>query len=190
MRTLKHMRNDKQNALLRNIEFAPFSSSSWYFQPKWELEDLSFRYLEPDKYYDLVDQMKQKRQAREDIVNDTMEQLTKALGEAGIKAGYQGDDPKHFIVSKKKKKDNRDLSQIYDLLVDRVIVDTVNRDCYAVLGIAHSIWKPLPYRFKDYISMPKPTCINHCILRLLVRGATCRNPNSYMGKCIVFPNMA
>lgn len=156
MRTLKHMRSDKQKRIAKEtLEiFAPLAHRLGIFNVKWELEDLSFRYLEPDKYYDLVDQMKQKRQAREDIVNDTMEQLTKALGEAGIKADIKG-RPKHFCsIYKKMKKDNRDLSQIYDLLAVRVIVDTVP-DCYAVLGIAHSIWKPLPYRFKDYISMPK-----------------------------------
>ena len=156
MRTLKHMRSDKQKRIAKEtLEiFAPLAHRLGIFNVKWELEDLSFRYLEPDKYYDLVDQMKQKRQAREDIVNDTMKQLTKALGEAGIKADIKG-RPKHFYsIYKKMKKDNRDLSQIYDLLAVRVIVDTVP-DCYAVLGIAHSIWKPLPYRFKDYISMPK-----------------------------------
>ena len=156
MRTLKHMRSDKQKRIAKEtLEiFAPLAHRLGIFNVKWELEDLSFRYLEPDKYYDLVDQMKQKRQAREDIVNDTMEQLTKALSEAGIKADIKG-RPKHFYsIYKKMKKDNRDLSQIYDLLAVRVIVDTVP-DCYAVLGIAHSIWKPLPYRFKDYISMPK-----------------------------------
>lgn len=156
MRTLKHMRSDKQRRIAKEtLEiFAPLAHRLGIFNVKWELEDLSFRYLEPDKYYDLVDQMKQKRQAREDIVNDTMAQLTKALGEAGIKADIKG-RPKHFYsIYKKMKKDNRDLSQIYDLLAVRVIVDTVP-DCYAVLGIAHSLWKPLPYRFKDYISMPK-----------------------------------
>jgi len=156
MRTLKHMRSDKQKRIAKEtLEiFAPLAHRLGIFNVKWELEDLSFRYLEPEKYYDLVDQMKQKRQAREDIVNDTMNQLTKALGEAHIKADIKG-RPKHFYsIYKKMKKDNRDLSQIYDLLAVRVIVDTIP-DCYAVLGIAHSLWKPLPYRFKDYISMPK-----------------------------------
>ena len=156
MRTLKHMRSDKQKRIAKEtLEiFAPLAHRLGIFNVKWELEDLSFRYLEPEKYYDLVDQMKQKRQAREDIVNDTMSQLTKALEEAHIKADIKG-RPKHFYsIYKKMKKDNRDLSQIYDLLAVRVIVDTIP-DCYAVLGIAHSLWKPLPYRFKDYISMPK-----------------------------------
>lgn len=156
MRTLKHMCSDKQKRIAKEtLEiFAPLAHRLGIFNVKWELEDLSFRYLEPEKYYDLVDQMKQKRQVREDIVNDTMRQLTKALSEAHIKADIKG-RPKHFYsIYKKMKKDNRDLSQIYDLLAVRVIVDSIP-DCYAVLGIAHSLWKPLPYRFKDYISMPK-----------------------------------
>lgn len=156
MRTLKHMRSDKQKRIAKEtLEiFAPLAHRLGIFNVKWELEDLSFRYLEPEKYYDLVDQMKQKRQVREDIVNDTMSQLTKALSEAHIKADIKG-RPKHFYsIYKKMKKDNRDLSQIYDLLAVRVIVDSIP-NCYAVLGIAHSLWKPLPYRFKDYISMPK-----------------------------------
>ncbi len=156
MRTLKHMRSDKQKRIARETMeiFAPLAHRLGIFNIKWELEDLSFRYLEPDQYYDLVDQMQQKRQTREDIVNDTMQQLEKSLKEANIKADVKG-RPKHFYsIYKKMKKDNRDLSQIYDLYAVRVIVDAVP-DCYAVLGIAHSLWKPLPYRFKDYIAMPK-----------------------------------
>ncbi len=156
MRTLKHMRSDKQKRIAKEtLEiFAPLAHRLGIFNIKWELEDLSFRYLEPDKYYDLVEQMQQKRQAREDIVNDTMNQLSKALSDAGITANVKG-RPKHFYsIYKKMKKDNRDLSQIYDLYAVRVIVDTIP-ECYAVLGIAHSLWKPLPHRFKDYIAMPK-----------------------------------
>lgn len=156
MRTLKHMRSDKQKRIAKEtLEiFAPLAHRLGIFNIKWELEDLSFRYLEPEKYYDLVEQMQEKRQAREDIVNDTMVQLKKALEEAHIKADVKG-RPKHFYsIYKKMKKDNRDLSQIYDLYAVRVIVDTIP-DCYAVLGIAHNLWKPLPYRFKDYIAVPK-----------------------------------
>ena len=98
--------------------------------------------------------MKQKRHTREEIVNDTMKHLQEALDQAGIKANVKG-RPKHFwSIYKKMKKDNKDLSQIYDQYAVRVIVDTV-QECYAVLGIAHGLWKPLPHRFKDYISMPK-----------------------------------
>lgn len=157
MRTLRYMRSDKQKRIAQEtLEiFAPLAHRLGIFNIKWELEDLSFRYLEPDKYYDLVDQMKQKRHVREEIVNEAIDVLKKALDEAHIHCEING-RPKHFYsIYKKMKKDNRDLSQVYDLFAIRVIVDNV-KDCYGVLGIVHSLWKPLPYRFKDYIAMPKP----------------------------------
>lgn len=157
MRTLRYMRSDKQKRIAQEtLEiFAPLAHRLGIFNIKWELEDLSFRYLEPDKYYDLVDQMKQKRHVREEIVNEAIDVLKKALDDAHIHCEING-RPKHFYsIYKKMKKDNRDLSQVYDLFAIRVIVDDV-KDCYGVLGIIHSLWKPLPYRFKDYIAMPKP----------------------------------
>ena len=157
MRTLRYMRSDKQKRIAQEtLEiFAPLAHRLGIFNIKWELEDLSFRYLEPDKYYDLVEQMKQKRHVREEIVNEAIDVLKKALDEAHIHCEING-RPKHFYsIYKKMKKDNRDLSQVYDLFAIRVIVDDV-KDCYGVLGIVHSLWKPLPYRFKDYIAMPKP----------------------------------
>lgn len=157
MRTLRYMRSDKQKRIAQEtLEiFAPLAHRLGIFNIKWELEDLSFRYLEPDKYYDLVDQMKQKRHVREEIVNEAIDVLKKALDDAHIHCEING-RPKHFYsIYKKMKKDNRDLSQVYDLFAIRVIVDDV-KDCYGVLGIVHSLWKPLPYRFKDYIAMPKP----------------------------------
>lgn len=157
MRTLRYMRSDKQKRIAQEtLEiFAPLAHRLGIFNIKWELEDLSFRYLEPDKYYDLVDQMKQKRHVREEIVNEAIDVLKKVLDEAHIHCEING-RPKHFYsIYKKMKKDNRDLSQVYDLFAIRVIVDDV-KDCYGVLGIVHSLWKPLPYRFKDYIAMPKP----------------------------------
>ena len=157
MRTPRYMRSDKQKRIAQEtLEiFAPLAHRLGIFNIKWELEDLSFRYLEPDKYYDLVDQMKQKRHVREEIVKEAIEVLRKALENSHIKFESNG-RPKHFYsIYKKMKKDNRDLSQVYDLYAIRVIVDTV-QDCYGVLGIVHSLWKPLPYRFKDYIAMPKP----------------------------------
>ena len=157
MRTLRYMRSDKQKRIAQEtLEiFAPLAHRLGIFNIKWELEDLSFRYLEPDKDYDLVDQMKQKRHVREEIVNEAIDVLKKALDDAHIHCEING-RPKHFYsIYKKMKKDNRDLSQVYDLFAIRVIVDDV-KDCYGVLGIVHSLWKPLPYRFKDYIAMPKP----------------------------------
>lgn len=157
MRTLGAMRPDKQQRIAREtLEiFAPLAHRLGMFTVKWELEDLSFRYLEPECYYDLVEQLKVKRKIREEIVNQTMDVLRDAITAAGIEFEITG-RPKHFYsIYKKLQKGNRDLSQIYDLYATRVIVKTVP-DCYAVLGIVHSLWKPLPYRFKDYIAMPKP----------------------------------
>lgn len=156
MRTLKHMSPEKQKRIAQETMeiFAPLAHRLGIFNMKWELEDLSFRYLEPEHYYDLVDQMKQKRQAREEIINDAVDVLSEKLQELGIKADIQG-RPKHFYsIYKKMKKSNKDLSEIYDLYAIRVVVDSV-KDCYGALGIVHTLWKPLPYRFKDYIAMPK-----------------------------------
>lgn len=157
MRTLGSVNEEKQKRKAREtLEiFAPLAHRLGIFNIKWELEDLSFRYLEPQQYYDLVEQMKVKRQAREEIVNSTIETLKEAIAKAGIEGEITG-RPKHFYsIYKKIKKKKQDLSEIYDLYATRVIVNTI-QDCYAVLGIVHSLWKPLPYRFKDYVAMPKP----------------------------------
>lgn len=157
MRTLGIFRREKQIRIAKEtIEiYAPLAHRLGIYNIKWELEDLCFHYLHPEEYSDLVRQMKQKRKAREEIVNDTMRVLHEHIEEAGIKATITG-RPKHFYsIYKKMKRDNKDLSQIYDLYAVRVIVDTIPQ-CYAILGIAHSLWKPLPNRFKDYIAVPKP----------------------------------
>lgn len=157
MRTLGVFRREKQARIAREtLElYAPLAHRLGIYNIKWELEDLCFHYLHPEEYYDLVRQMKQKREAREEIVNETMKVLRRHIEEAGISATITG-RPKHFYsIYKKMQKDHRDLSQIYDLYAVRVIVDTIPQ-CYAVLGIAHTLWKPLPNRFKDYISVPKP----------------------------------
>ena len=157
MRTLGIFRREKQIRIAREtIEiYAPLAHRLGIYNIKWELEDLCFHYLHPEEYADLVRQMKQKRKAREEIVDDTMRVLHEHIEEAGIKATITG-RPKHFYsIYKKMKRDNKDLSQIYDLYAVRVIVDTIPQ-CYAILGIAHSLWRPLPNRFKDYIAVPKP----------------------------------
>lgn len=157
MRTLGVFRKEKQERISRETMeiYAPLAHRLGIYNIKWELEDLCFHYLHPDEYYDLVRQMRQKRKVREEIVNDTMRVLHQHIEESGIKATITG-RPKHFYsIYKKMKRDNKDLSQIYDLYAVRVIVDTIPQ-CYAILGIAHSLWKPLPNRFKDYIAVPKP----------------------------------
>lgn len=157
MRTIGAMREEKRKQKAREtLEiFAPLAHRLGIFNIKSELEDLSFRALEPEQYYDLVEQMKVKRQVREDIVQHAIEMLRENIKTTGIAADITG-RPKHFFsIYKKIKKKKQDLSEIYDLYATRVIVDTIP-DCYAILGIVHSLWKPLPYRFKDYIAMPKP----------------------------------
>ncbi|MHC1746054.1 MAG: bifunctional (p)ppGpp synthetase/guanosine-3',5'-bis(diphosphate) 3'-pyrophosphohydrolase [Negativicutes bacterium] len=156
MRTLKYMPEPKQQKIAyETLEiFAPLAHRLGISSIKWELEDLSFRYLEPEKYYKLVEQVKQKRQEREKMINETIEILSERINAMDIKAVIEG-RPKHFYsIYKKMQKDHKDLSEIYDLSAIRVIVDSV-KDCYGVLGIVHTQWKPLPGRFKDYIAMPK-----------------------------------
>ena len=157
MRTLGVFRQAKQERIARETMeiYAPLAHRLGIYNIKWELEDLCFYYLHREEYYDLVRQMRQKRKVREEIVNDTMKVLQQHIKESGITTTITG-RPKHFYsIYKKMKRDNKDLSQIYDLYAVRVIVDTIPQ-CYAILGIAHSLWKPLPNRFKDYIAVPKP----------------------------------
>jgi len=156
MRTLKHMPEYKQRRIAQETKeiFAPLAHRLGISNIKWELEDLAFRYLEPEKYYELVEKVKQKRREREQIINEAIRILAERLGEVEIKADIQG-RPKHFYsIYKKMLKGNKDLSEIYDLSAIRILVDTV-KDCYGALGVVHTLWKPLPLRFKDFIAMPK-----------------------------------
>lgn len=157
MRTLKYHTVEKQKEIAREtLEiFAPLANRLGIFRIKWELEDLSFRYLKPQEYYDLSEGIAFKRREREAHINEVIEQLGPRLEEVGIKADIAG-RPKHFYsIYRKMVTQKKELSEIYDLTAIRVIVDSVN-DCYGALGIIHTMWKPLPGRFKDYIAMPKP----------------------------------
>lgn len=157
MRTLKFHSEKKQKEIaLETIEiFAPLANRLGIFRIKWELEDLSFRYLKPQEYYDLSEGIALKRAEREVQINEVITQLRKRLGEVGIHADISG-RPKHFYsIYRKMITQHKELNEIYDLTAVRVIVDSVN-DCYGALGIIHTMWKPLPGRFKDYIAMPKP----------------------------------
>ena len=157
MRTLGVFRREKQQRIAQEtLEiYAPLAHRLGIYNIKWELEDLCFHYLHPEEYYDLVRQMKQKRRVREEIVEETMKVLKERLDKEHIHAKVTG-RPKHFYsIYKKMKKGKKELSQIYDLYAVRVIVDTIPQ-CYGVLGLVHSLWKPLPNRFKDYIAVPKP----------------------------------
>lgn len=157
MRTLKYHSPEKQKEIAEEtVEiFAPLAHRLGIFKLKWELEDLALRYLEEEKYYQLVQAINMKRQEREDYINEVIAILQNQLQEMGIEADIQG-RPKHFYsIYNKMVKQGKSLSEIYDLIAVRVIVSTV-KDCYGVLGVVHSLWKPIPGRFKDYIAMPKP----------------------------------
>lgn len=156
MRTLKYMSEEKQRETAQEtLEiFAPLAHRLGIYRIKWELEDLAFRYLEPVKYYELVEKVKQKRQEREQLIEEAVKTLGEKLDAVGIKAEIQGRPKNFYSTYKKMSRDHKELSEIYDLSAVRVVVDTV-KDCYGALGIVHTLWKPLPLRFKDYIAMPK-----------------------------------
>ena len=156
MRTMKFMPQHKQQSISREtLEiFAPLAHRLGISAIKWELEDLAFRYMEPDVYYDLQQQVKVRRSEREAMVYEAMDTLKDAVEKAGIKCEIQGRPKNFYSIHKKMKRDNKSLNEIYDLLAIRVLVDSV-KDCYGALGIVHSMWKPIPGRFKDYVAVPK-----------------------------------
>ncbi len=157
MRTLQYVNTDSQITKAREtLEiYTPLAHRLGMTKIKWELEDLCFKYLEPEAYSSLVTQISQRRDQQEAYIAKVLEAIKVRLDEAGIKAFLDG-RPKHlYSIHKKMIVQNKTLNQIYDLLAIRVIVDTV-QECYTVLGIIHEMYTPMPGRFKDYIAMPKP----------------------------------
>jgi len=156
MRTLRHLPRERQLKVAKEtLEiYTPLAHRLGMWSLKWEMEDLALRYLDPEGYYDLVRRIAKKRQEREGELEEIMKALRERLNEVGIPAEIQG-RPKHFYsIYQKMKRQGKDLSEIYDLVAVRVIVDSI-KDCYGVLGLVHTMWKPIPGRFKDYIAMPK-----------------------------------
>ena len=156
MRTLKYQKPERQLPIARETldVYAPLAHRLGIFAIKWELEDLSLRYIDPEGFYQMVELVGAKRKEREHIVELVVEQLREQLKIAGIHCDITG-RPKHlYSIYKKMKTQHKSFDQIYDLFAVRVLVDTVP-DCYATLGVVHTLWTQVPNRFKDYISMPK-----------------------------------
>lgn len=157
MRTLKYMSVLKQKEKAKETIdiYAPIAHRLGIFKIKWELEDLALRYLNPNEYYELVNKIASKRTEREEDINNILTQLNSKLSSSGIHAEIDG-RPKHFYsIYKKMVNKSKSLDQIFDLMAFRILVNSI-KDCYAVLGIVHTLYKPIPGRFKDYIAMPKP----------------------------------
>jgi GTP diphosphokinase / guanosine-3',5'-bis(diphosphate) 3'-diphosphatase len=157
LRTLKYMPKEKQKQKAKETLdiYAPLAHRLGISKIKWELEDLAFRYLHEEEYYDLVKQIAEKRVERETYISEIIEDLHNKLEESEIDSDIDG-RPKHFYsIYKKMVNKNKSIEQIFDLTAIRILVNTV-KDCYGVLGIVHTIYKPIPGRFKDYIAMPKP----------------------------------
>ena len=157
MRTLEYMTDEKKKEkALETIEiYAPLAHRLGISKIKWELEDLSLRYLEPEKYYELVEKVSSKRREREAYINKIIETLKVKLEEMDIESEISGRPKNFYSIYKKMAIQGKDFEQIFDLTAIRILVDNI-KDCYGVLGIVHTLWKPLPRRFKDYIAMPKP----------------------------------
>lgn len=156
MRTLKFMPAKKQkNKAKETLDiYAPLAHRLGMSKIKWELEDLCFRYLHEEEYYALVDSIAEKRVERESYIEDVVKDLNEKLEVSGIRSDIDG-RPKHFYsIYKKMVNKNKSIEEIFDLTAIRVLVDSV-KDCYGVLGIVHTIYRPIPGRFKDYIAMPK-----------------------------------
>lgn len=157
MRTMQYQTPEKQLEKSRETMdiYAPLAQRLGISKIKIELDDLSLFYLEPEVYADLEKKIALRKSEREDFVTGIIDQVAERIEEGGIRAQIDGRVKHFFSIYKKMKNQNKTLDQIYDLFAVRIIVDSV-KDCYAVLGIIHEMYKPIPGRFKDYIAMPKP----------------------------------
>jgi GTP diphosphokinase / guanosine-3',5'-bis(diphosphate) 3'-diphosphatase len=158
MQTLEHMSEDKQRQISQETRdiFAPLANRLGLGRIKWELEDLTFKYLEPDAYRITQNLVQETRKAREMRIDSTIEQLRDRLRQAGLEYFDVSGRPKHlFSIYQKMRNQKKEFSEIYDLTAVRIIV-AQNADCYRVLAEVHDAFRPIPGRFKDYIGLPKP----------------------------------
>lgn len=157
IRTINYMTHEKIHEKCKEtLEiYAPLASRLGIYAMKFEMEDTCLKYLEPEVYYDLVEKLNERKAEREWAVNQIMDEIREAIDEHGINYELHGRSKHFYSIYKKMKFQNKQLDEIFDLTAFRVIVDSI-KDCYAVLGIVHTLWTPIPGRFKDYIAMPKP----------------------------------
>ncbi len=157
MRTLNYMTPEKQREKAQETLdiYAPLAHRLGISKIRSEMEDLCFKYLNPDAYFDLAAKIQKKKEERDQFVQSMVKELQAKMDEAGIKGKVYGRTKHFFSIYKKMVNQNKTLDQIYDLFAIRALVDSV-KDCYAVLGIVHTAYTPMPGRFKDYIAMPKP----------------------------------
>ena len=135
--------------------YAPLASRLGIYSIKFELEDICLRYLWPDEYKDLSEKIHAKKEEREESLNKIISEVDNALKDSAIDYEIYGRTKHFYSIFRKMKFQNKQLDEIFDLMAVRIIVDSV-QDCYAILGLVHSMWTPIPGRFKDYIAMPKP----------------------------------
>lgn len=135
--------------------YAPLASRLGIYALKFELEDIALKYLDPDAYYALVEGVQLKKEQREATINKVMDEISEKLEEMKIQFDIMGRSKHFYSIYKKMRYQNKQLDEIFDLTAVRILVDSI-RDCYGVLGIVHTMWKPIPGKFKDYIAMPKP----------------------------------
>lgn len=156
MRTLKYLAPDRQYANAKETMdlYAPLANRLGIYSLKWELEDLSFKYLYPEEYRRIVVELDKKRDERLEFINKIKEDLKENIAKQHIEVEITGRAKHLYSIYKKMQRDQKNLDQIYDLFALRILVKNV-RDCYATLGIVHEMYTPMPGRFKDYIAVPK-----------------------------------
>ena len=157
MRTLKYLKRDRQIANAKETMeiYAPLANRLGLYSMKWELEDLSFKYLYPEEYHELVEGINKKREERLKFIEKIMNDIRVQLKKQHIDAEVTGRAKHLYSIYRKMKRDNKTLDQIYDLFALRILVNSI-KDCYAALGVVHEMYSPMPGRFKDYIAVPKP----------------------------------